>query len=86
MAILTGSTLNDTEFTPPAVGIFNVRVSGRARLLRKNSGSSTFSPVKNPDNKDGDLVDEAMDCNNQVASTVYKWMYLSAGATSEAAQ
>ena len=85
MAILTGSTANDTEFNP-AVGTFNVRVTGRAKLLRKNAGSSIFSPVKNPDNKDGDLVDEAMDCSNDVASTVYKWMYLSVGATSEAAQ
>ena len=85
MAIITGSTLDDTEFTP-AAGAFYVTVTGRARLLRKNAGSSTFAPCKNPDNKDGDLVDQSMDCPNDVGSTVYKFKHLSVGATSEAAQ
>ena len=85
MAILTGSTLNNTEFTP-AAGAFHVTVTGRARLLRKNDGSSVFGPCKNPNNKDGDLVDESMNCDNDAPLTVYKFMYLSVGATSEAGQ
>ena len=74
----------DVEFTP-TVGGFHVAVSGGARLLRKNSGSSVFAVAKEAELL-GEGVAVAWDCNNFVAGTVYKFERSTPGAVVEAAQ
>lgn len=83
MAIICSAA--GVEF-PAAAGVFQVRVSnGAARLLRKPVGSSVFAPVKREDGKTA-IENEAIDCNNAVASTVYIFELLTPGALVEAAQ
>lgn len=59
-------TALDTEFTP-AVGDFNVQVSGGlATLLRKNSAGAAFTVVQS-------VISGAAVCSNPVAGAVFKF-------------
>lgn len=77
MALLTAALA--TEFTP-AVGDFNVQVTGgEAVLERKNSAGAAWAPV--------DVIeDRALVCANSVAGAVYRFRQLSGTCAVQADQ
>ena len=69
----------DTEFTP-AVGDFNVQVTGgMATLLRKNTSGSAFAQVQS-------VISGAAVCSNPIAGAVYKFSSLSSATVVQAEQ
>ncbi len=66
MATLSGSTTENTEFTP-AAGDFIIQATGGAiSLVRKNSSGAGFASV-------GEVNAQALIVDNPVAGAVYKW-------------
>lgn len=77
MATLTAALA--TEFTP-AVGDFNVQVTGgEAVLERKNSTGAAWAEV-------GKIANAALICENPIAGAVYRFRQLSGTCTVQADQ
>ena len=76
MALLAGSNVLDTDFTP-VVGAFIVEVSGEyaVKLLRKNTSGAGYSSV-------GYIPSEtAMNVDNPVAGAVYRFQSIGPAIT-----